>query len=145
MRLASMQRNVCRDGLKLKWRDETDRDNYMEVKAVDTDGKSDIMAFAGKKGRDSNKMEVKFTRIKDKASLQTIADNLYKSQVYTGYEGSFCGWLVPFCDAGYVVEFTDAANELRSGRYYVEAVEVSFSSAGGVRFVSLGASVASGN
>lgn len=140
----SMQRNICRDGLKLKWRDETDRDLYVEVKAVDTDGKTEISAYAGKKGRDSNKMEVKFTRTKDKASLQTIADNLYKSQVYTGYEGSFCGWLVPFCDAGYVVELTDAANELRSGRYYVETVEVSFSSAGGVRSVSLGASVASG-
>ncbi|MBP3717378.1 MAG: hypothetical protein J6I79_07760 [Paludibacteraceae bacterium] len=51
---------------------------------------------------------------------------------------------MPFCDAGYVVELTDAANELRNGRYYVEAVEVSFSSAGGVRSVSLGASVSSG-
>ena len=137
----SMQRNICRDGLKLKWRDETDRDICIKVTSKDTDGKTEISAYAGKNGRDSNKMEVKFTTIKDKASLQTIADNLYKSQVYTGYEGSFCGWLVPFCDAGYVVELTDAANELRSGRYYVEAVEVSFSSAGGVRSVSLGASV----
>lgn len=139
----SMQRNICRDGLKLKWRDETDKDLYIEVKAVDAKG-GDIVATAGRKGRDNNKMEVTFSTVKDQASLQTIADNLYKSQVYTGYEGSFCGWLVPFCDAGYVVELTDAANELRSGRYYVEAVEVSFSSAGGVRSVSLGASVSSG-
>ncbi|MCR5570477.1 MAG: hypothetical protein K6G31_14585 [Paludibacteraceae bacterium] len=137
----SMQRNICRDGLKLKWRNETDRDLYVEVKAKDTDGKTEIIATAGKARQNADKLEVKFNAIKDKASLQTIADNLYKSQVYTGYEGSFNGWLVPFCDAGYVVELTDAANELRSGRYYVEAVEVSFSSAGGVRSVSLGASV----
>ena len=137
----SMQRNICRDGLKLKWRDETDKQVYIEVKAKTEDG-SEIIATAGKAGADA--LRLQFPTVKDKASLQTIADNLYKSKSYTGYEGSFCGWLVPFCDAGYVVELTDAANELRSGRYYVEAVEVSFSSAGGVRSVSLGASVSSG-
>ncbi|MCR5568899.1 MAG: hypothetical protein K6G31_06445 [Paludibacteraceae bacterium] len=65
--------------------------------------------------------------------------------MYTDYEGSFNGWLVPFCDASYVAVLTDAADELRSDRYLVEAVEVSFSSAGGVRSVSLGASVSFGS
>lgn len=134
----SMQRNICRDGLKLKWRDETDKQVYIEVKAKTEDG-SEIIATAGKAGADA--LRLQFPTVKDKASLQTIADNLYKSKSYTGYEGSFCGWLVPFCDAGYVVELTDAANELRSGRYYVEAVEVSFSSAGGERTVRIGACI----
>ena len=134
----SMQRNICRDGLKLKWRGETDKDLYVEVKAKDING-GEITATVGKPGGETIKLNLPGGR--DKASLQTIAGNLYKSQVYTGYEGSFCGWLVPFCDAGYVAEVTDVANELRNGRYYVEAVEVSFSSAGGVRTVQIGACI----
>ena len=134
----SMQRNICRDGMKLKWREETDKQVYIVVKAKDVDG-NEVEVATGKAG--DTKIEIKLPGARDKASLQTIADNLYKSQVYTGYEGSFKGWLVPFCDAGYVAELTDAADELRSGRYYVEAVDVSFSSAGGVRTVRIGACI----
>lgn len=131
----SLQRNVAKDGLKLSWKEEGDRSVYVKVTGVTKDGKK-VTAVAGKKG--DNKLEVKFGAITDQQSLQKIADNIHRAKTYTGYEGSFKGWLRPFCDAAYEVEIRDETKTMRAGRYYVTAVEVEFSPAGGVRTVSLG-------
>lgn len=135
----SPQRNICKDGLKLKWREESDRSLYVVVSATGADGKK-VEATAGKKGENEFKLDLG-NRVTDLKSLQAIADNQLKRSIYTGYEGSFQGWLVPFCDAGYIVSLTDEANELHNGRYYVTSVAVEYSSSGGVRTVSLGAAV----
>ena len=136
----SMQRNICKEGMKLKWRDANNEDLCVEAKGRDKSGK-ELKATAGKQnGR--NKMTLDFrTRISDKASLQAIADNIYRQKVYRGYDGEFTGWLVPFCDAGYLAKITDGRDTLRTGRYYVTAVAVEYSSAGGKRTVTLGASL----
>lgn len=135
----SMQRNICKDGLKLKWRNTGDRKLLVTATATDKDGNK-ITATAGEDGDDHLNFESK--TITNQNDLQTIADNLFKSKVYDGYEGSFVGWLVPFCDANYSVRLIDEANELKSGTYYVDGVEVDFSSAGGKRSVSVGALIA---
>ena len=134
----SMQRNICKEGMKLKWRDANNEGLYVEVKGKNKEGK-EVKATKGKPNT-GNKLTVDFgSRITDQTSLETIADNIYRQKVYTGYEGDFAGWLVPFCDAGYLVRITDERDTLRAGRYYVTAVTVEYSSSGGKRTVSLGA------
>lgn len=135
----SLQRNICKDGLKLKWREESDRSLYVVVSATGADGKK-VEATAGKKGGNEFKLDLG-NRVTDLKSLQAIADNQLRRRIYTGYEGGFQGWLIPFCDAGFTINLRDETNELHSGRYYVTAVTVEFSSSGGVRTVSLGAAV----
>lgn len=134
----SMQRNICKEGMKLKWRDANNEGLYVEVKGKNKEGK-EVKATKGKPNT-GNKLTVDFgSRITDQTSLETIADNIYRQKVYTGYEGDFAGWLVPFCDAGYLIRITDERDTLRAGRYYVTAVTVEYSSSGGKRTVSLGA------
>ena len=60
------------------------------------------------------------------------------SKSYTGYEGSFKSWLIPFCDAGYKVTITDNDTEYKNGDYYVVGVNVEFSQSGGVRTIKIG-------
>ena len=137
----SMQRNICKSGLNLKWRDENDRQLLVKVESKPKNGKP-LTAQAGTAGGDT--MSLAFSTITDLKSLQAIADNFHRSKIYTGYEGSFEAWLVPSCDAGFLVTLEDDKKSLRTGRYYVISVAVEFSSSGAKRTVSLGASVNKG-
>lgn len=134
----SMQRNICKSNLKLKWMKPEDRQLCVIAKSRTKDGK-EVEAKAGKDGE--NKLKIKFKTITSKVDLQTIANNLYNAKVYEGYSGSFSAWLVPFCDANYSVELRDESDVLKNGTYYVNAVDVEFSSSGGVRTLHLGAKV----
>lgn len=136
----SMQRNICKEGMKLKWRDANNEDLCVEVVGENNLG-SAIKAIAGKKSS-GNKISInQGNRITDQKSLQTIADNIYRLKAYKGYDGDFTAWLVPFCDAGYLVKITDERDTLKSGRYYVTGVTVEYSSNGGKRIITLGASL----
>ena len=50
-------------------------------------------------------------------------------------------WLVPYCDAEYLITLEDSTKSLTHGKYYVTAVAVEFSSAGAKRTISLGSSL----
>lgn len=133
----SMQRNICKEGMKLKWRDANNEGLCVIVKGRDKNGEV-VEAKAGT-AKSGNELKIDFgRRITNRKSLQTIADNIYRQKVYTGYEGDFTGWLVPFCDAGYLVEISDERDTLKAGRYYVTSVTVEYSSSGGRRIISLG-------
>jgi hypothetical protein len=67
-----------------------------------------------------------------------MAGEQLKTKSYTGYSGSFTGWLVPWCDAGYKVSITDRDYEIKDGTYYVLEVVTTFSKSGGVREVKIG-------
>lgn len=134
----SMQRNIEKAAMNLKWRGESDRSLFVKVEGIAKDG-TKTEATAGKRGE--NKLEIKFKTITDQKSLQAIADNILKSKIYTGYEGDFSAWLVPFCDAGYSVEIRDDKKALKSGRYFATKVEVEYSKNGGRRKVTLGAAL----
>lgn len=135
----SMQHNICKEGTSLKWKNEDDSPLYVEVLAKKADG-NNIEASIGRKGGSEIKMDFK-NRITDLASLQALANNIYKSKVYTGYEGSFKTWLIPYCDAGYTVELSDAKKSINPGRYYVLYVKIEYSKSGGSRVIGIGASV----
>lgn len=130
--------NICKDGLKLKWRSEEDRNLIVKVTARKKTGE-EIEAVVGKEGGDV--IELKLNSIRSQEDLQKIAEGQYSQEVYTGYEGSFDSWLIPFCDANYTISVQDSANGIKSGSYYCLAIEVELSSSGGHRKVFLGARI----
>ena len=81
---------------------------------------------------------MKIPGVSDRATLERRADEELKIRSYTGYEGSITGWPVPYVEPAWVAEIRDADYEYKTGKYYVVAVETSFSSAGGKRKVTLG-------
>ena len=134
----SLASNICKEGLKLKWRSVTDRKLLVIAKSKGKNGVA-LQATAGVAGGDTQKID--FSGIYDLASLQRIANETYNHQCFTGYEGSFCSWLVPFVDANYQARIIDESGLLQNGSYYVKSVETEFSSSGGIRTISLGAGV----
>ena len=60
---------------------------------------------------------------------------------YDGYEGSFTGWLIPYCQPSDNVKLIDEENPSRDGIYYVLGVNIEFSSSGGKREVVIGLKV----
>ena len=76
--------------------------------------------------------------VADEQSLKIIAEEELKKWKYTGYEGNFSTWLLPYCTYGYIANIRDTRYPEREGRYYVEKVVSSFSARGGQRKVFLG-------
>lgn len=120
----------------LKYKDAEQRKILVEVQAQGADGKV-IKVEEGTPGGD--RFSLNISGISNPMQLRTIAQQTLLSRGgYTGYEGSFTGWLIPYCDAGYKVHITDNDYEYKNGTYYVTAVEVNFSEKGGERIVTLG-------
>jgi len=120
----------------LKYRDASQRKLLVEVHGRDARGK-EVRVEEGTIGGD--KLTLNISGISDRESLKRIAmQALLSKGGYTGYEGSFTGWLIPYCDAGYKVRLTDKDYEYKNGSYYVTAVEVNFTENGAERVVTLG-------
>lgn len=128
-------KNIDADGTDLKYRKAEERKFLVEVESKGKDGKL-IKVEAGVTGGD--KITIKVSGISNKASLLKLANEALKQKVYTGYEGSFTGWLIPYCDAGYSITIKDKDYEYKDGTYYVLEVKVEFSKDGGKRIVKLG-------
>lgn len=119
----------------LKYRLASDRKLLVEVESKDLAGNV-IKVEAGTTGGD--KVTIKVSGVTNKDSLTALANEALKQRVYTGYEGSFTGWMQPYCDAGYQVTITDKDYEYKNGTYYVIEVKVEFDSGGGKRIVKIG-------
>jgi hypothetical protein len=118
----------------LKYVKLTEKKIEIEVKAFRPDG-SMISAKYGNPGG------IKITETinaESERDLKTVAENGYNIWAYDGFEGDFTGWLIPYVDPAYKVELRDAEYPEKNGMYYVTATEVSLSSSGGKRKVSLG-------
>lgn len=79
--------------------------------------------------------------VSDKTQLETIAKNELEKYKFTGYAGKIKAFLVPFAEPGYVARIADPQYQQRNGSYYVEGVEVEFSTSGGRRTIEIGAQV----
>ena len=128
-------RNIERDGTDLKYKSEDERKLLVVVEGTDETGAT-VSVEKGTTGGD--KMTLKLPGVSSKSSLEQKAQSVLEQKVYTGYEGSFQTWLVPYVDAGYKVAITDPDYEVKNGTYYVISVETTFSKDGGVRKVTLG-------
>jgi len=70
------------------------------------------------------------------SDLVKAGENEYNLWIYSGYEGSLTGWLVPVVKAGGSVRLRD--KERPEGVYYVTDVEIEFGRNGAKRKVTLG-------
>lgn len=59
-------------------------------------------------------------------ALEQRADEELKVRAYTGYEGSFTGWLEPYVEPTWLAEIRDTEYEYKNGSYYVLGVETTF-------------------
>lgn len=132
----SFQENIEESDLEYKIAEDRPFECIVEGKGAD--GK-EIRATAGNKGGDSE--TIKREAVSDMATLQLLADETVKHRSYAGYSGSFKGWLIPWCDAGYKVSLSDTDYEYKSGDYYVLEVETKLSSSGGERTIKIGAKI----
>lgn len=134
----SFQQNICRDGLSLTWKNTKENPLIVEVEGSGkVNGKMvKEIVTSGETGGDRIKEKIK--GIVDKKTLQGIADDMYNARNYTGFEGSFEGWLIPCITAGDFAQITDDEDESRNGKYYVKSVETTFDSGGGKRKINLG-------
>lgn len=128
-------KNIEREGTDLKYKSEDERKFLIVVEGTDETGAT-VSVEKGVTGGD--KMTLKLPGVSSKSSLEQKAQSVLEQKVYTGYEGSFQTWLVPYVDAGYKVAITDPDYEVKNGTYYVISVETTFSKDGGVRKVTLG-------
>lgn len=138
----SFQRNICKDGLNLVWKDTKENPLLVEVEGSGkgADGKPvKVVKAAGTPGGDKVKEKIK--GIIDERTLQSIADDMYNARNYEGFEGSFDAWLRPYVQIGDFVQLEDEEDSARNGKYYVKSVETSFSKDGGKRKITLGRKV----
>jgi hypothetical protein len=129
----SFQDNIEKS--ELQYKDAKSRIVEVVVEGKGSDGKV-IRATSGTSGGD--KVTMKIEGVSDQATLKNLADEQLKTKSYTGYSGSFTGWLLPYVDAGYKITLTDKDYEFKNGDYYVLEVETNISSSGGSRKITIG-------
>ena len=121
----SFQDNIEKSDLE--YRIKEDRPYEVTVEGKGADGKV-IRVTSGNKGGDSE--TIKRDGVSDIGSLTTLAEEVAKRKSYTGYSGSFTGWLIPWCDAGFKVSLTDEDYEYKDGSYYALSVQTKISKEG---------------
>lgn len=129
----SFQENIEKSDLEYK--NAEDRKVEVTVEGKSKDGKV-IRETVGEKGGDN--ITLKIDGVSDPKTLRNLAVEQLKVKSYTGYSGSFTGWLVPYCDAGYAVTISDTDYEYKSGIYYCTEVTTIMNSSGGKRNIILG-------
>lgn len=119
----------------LKWKKADERRYFVEVEGIQPDGKR-VTVTTGRQGGD--KRCVKVYGVTDRASLLRRAEEELATIVYTGFEGSFTGWLIPYVEPAYRIELNDSDYPEKTGQYYVVATETTFGSGGGQRKITIG-------
>jgi len=119
----------------LKYRKEDERKYMVEINGKGSDGKP-IKIQQGTSGGD--KETINISAVSSTSSLTQMAKEILICKVFTGYEGNFTGWLIPYCDAGYEVSIRDKEYEYKNGKYYAIAVETTFAQSGAKRKITLG-------
>lgn len=131
-------KNIEKADLKYKYKE--DRKVLVSIQYTGVDGKEHKITSGDTGGE---RVDLKGGTA-DLNSLQKQADSEHANRVYDGYEGTFDGWLVPYCDAGYQVKIVDSDYEYKTGTYYVLEVKTSFSKEGGKRTVKIGKRLSNG-
>ena len=119
----------------LKYKEAKKRKLICTVEGTDQAGKP-VKVVKGTPGGD--KFTLSIPGVSDRSTLERRAEEELKIRAYTGYEGTITGWLVPYVEPAMMVEIRDSDYEYKNGKYYVVAVETSFSKSGGVRKITLG-------
>lgn len=116
------------------------KDVRLKVKAICyyRDG-SRIESEIGEKGGETKTLY--FHDVKNKAELETLAEEELKRYSYDGYRGKIETFLEPFALPGMAAELKDPVYPERSGTYYIESTEVSFGMSGARRTIEIGVKI----
>lgn len=117
---------------ELKWKDERDKKIQIEVIFKQKDGKQKKQTYGVKGGQ----KVTKYVSSGSEADMKRAAENEYNLWNYSGFEGSFTGWLIPIVRAGDSVRLRDI--DKPEGKYYVTGVEIEFGQSGAKRKIALG-------
>jgi hypothetical protein len=79
-----------------------------------------------------------FPNVTDTATLQKLAVKKLSELKYDGYEGKLTAFLQPFADIAYKGIITDPRYPQRSGTYFIDTIEVEYSTKGGRRRAEIG-------
>jgi hypothetical protein len=123
------------DAGDLKWVDENDIKLKVKAISYEKSGKR-IEASVG-----DNNGEVRtlnFYDVKDKTQLEKLAKAEIEKYKYTGYRGNIKTFLEPFAEPCMIADITDPRFNDRSGKYYIEGVEITFGQSGARRKVDIG-------
>lgn len=128
--------NIEKSDLKYKTADK--RKYQVEIEGISPDGKR-LKTTVGKSG--GEKRCIKVFGVTDMDTLKKKGEQELQSVVYTGYEGNFTAWLIPYCEPAFKVKVQDRDYPNKNGIYYVIATETKFSKSGGERIVTIGKKV----
>jgi hypothetical protein len=71
------------------------------------------------------------------SKVKEVANDYLRRFKYTGFTGSFSGFLQPYCEHGDSCKIIDTRYKERNGTYFVNAIEVTFGMGGARRVVEL--------
>lgn len=107
----------------------------LSAKSIQKDGSDDIKVDVG--DEDGEQRTVVYYGIDSKEELKKLADADLQRFKYDGYEGSFKGWGVPWCQFGDKVQLKSTLYPDRDGDYLAESVKVTFGKGGYEREIKL--------
>ena len=127
-----LERNVRSVSLSYRMADEVTL--KVTAKSLLADG-TDITVEVG--DEDGESRTLNYYGITSKAELEKVAKADIEKFKYDGFEGSFTGFGIPFCQYGDRVELRSSDHPERTGSYLAEAVTVSFGPDGFQRDIKL--------
>jgi len=128
--------NIISDSLEYRHADELKL--KVTATSVDTKGNKLEVTVGDDDGEESR---LSYYNIKDEATLKQLAEGDLARLKVDGYAGDFTGFGVPVTRHGDIVKLVSNEYPERAGRYYVDAVGVSFGTSGFRRKVTLGPGV----
>lgn len=128
----SMHQNI--ETSNLEFRSSLDKKVEVTIESTDLKGKV-TKVTAGTTGGDKITLKVGAMSTTD---MQKVAESALVKNNFTGYKGTFTGWLLPYCAPSYSAVIIDQEYPEKTGTYYVIGVNTSFSSSGGVRTITPG-------
>lgn len=130
----TLRENVIKDD-DLKFQKAEDVKLKIKATCIYRDG-TKVEATAGTE--DGTEKKLYFYDVKDLNELAVLAKAELKRYSYDGYTGKIQTLLFPFASPTMIAAITDKQYKERDGRYYIESVETSFSTAGARRVVEIG-------
>lgn len=128
------------DANSLRYKTKDDRRVKVVLKKSKKDGGKDVYT-AGDADGDVKEIVVK---IVPKEAMKTIADEYLSKVKFDGFEGSFNTFLQPYIEPTWAAEIEDGKYPERNGRYFVEAVDVTYGVSGARRQISISKKLSTG-
>ena len=108
-----------------------EKQGKVEVNLIEKSPKGEIKRTKAESSKYSGVRDVRVRAGLSDSFLKEVTQELQRREDYKGYSGSLTIFLEPFFEKGYVCNVEDRRFPERSGKYFVEAVEGRFDSAGG--------------